>query len=31
MIFLDDTVLIRRSQDMEGDFFPDKRKNNTDI
>lgn len=25
MIFLDDTVLVRRSSDMEGDFFPDSR------
>ena len=25
MIFLDDTVLVRRSPDMKGDFFPDSR------
>ena len=25
MVFLDDTVLVRRSPDMKGDFFPDSR------
>ena len=25
MVFLDDAVLVRRSPDMKGDFFPDSR------
>lgn len=25
LVFLDDAVLVRRSQDMKGDFFPDSR------
>ena len=29
MIFLDDTVLVRRSPDMKGDFFPDSRLDRT--